>query len=75
MIERAQSARLMAGGSVLSSEAYATEDPIDNLYLRDLMQVNNAPERSESQAGGSSLSSSSASHSSRRFKTGQLSSL
>jgi hypothetical protein len=63
----------MAGSVHSHSEAYATEDAPD-LYLRDLIAVNNANERSESQAGGSSLSSSSCSHSS-RFQNETLSRL
>lgn len=54
----------MARGSVQSADNNLVDDAPD-IYLRDLMVVNNAPERSESQAGGSSLSSSSCSHSSR----------
>lgn len=61
----------MASGSIQSSEAYATEDAPDNLFLRDLMTVNQNPERTESQAGGSSFSSESLS--SNRFLNESLS--
>ena len=60
IIQKAQSARQKAGGSVSESNVSSGkgEEGEENLFVRDLIACNQLDESGDRQAGGSSVSSS-----------------